>query len=359
MPTSDFSALFDGMVLPIGRATQAANEPGAQEDKPETQGREFGFGWFVPELLRHRIVWRDVLLASLSIQLMALATPLFTQAIIDKVIVHQTHSTLMVVGFGLGMFMLFSAAMTWVRQYLEIHTGNRIDAVLGTHVFGHMLRLPLRYFEQRPTGVVVSRLHGVETIREFLSGAAVSLILDLPFLVIFMAVMFWYSWQLTIVALVGLLLISGLSLAATPVFRKRLNVQFLLGARNQAFLTEYVSGMSTVKSLQMEPTLERRYGDYLASYLKAGFSARQLSNGINVLANAVEQGMTLCILVFGALLVMDNVGFTIGMLVAFQMFASRLSQPLLRLVRLWQDFQQAAIAVKRLGDIGSIARGWC
>ena len=338
----------------MGRAPQAANEPGAEEDKPEVQPRGFGFGWFVPELLKHRRVWRDVLLASLTIQLMALATPLFTQAIIDKVIVHQTRSTLMVVGFALAMFMLFSAAMTWVRQYLVIHTGNRIDAVLGTHVFSHMLRLPVRYFEQRPTGVVVSRLHGVETIRDFLSGAAVSLILDLPFLVIFLAVMFWYSWQLTIVALIGLLLISLLSLAATPVFRKRLNIQFLLGARNQAFVTEYVAGMSTVKSMQMEPTLERRYGDYLASYLKAGFSARQLSNTVNVMANAVEQAMTLSILVVGALLVMGNDGFTIGMLVAFQMFASRMSQPMLRLVGLWQEFQQASVAVKRLGDMMNI-----
>jgi len=350
-PMAEFSLLFEPMLLPIGRAVQAANEPGAKEDKPEAHVREFGFGWFVPELLRHKRVWRDVLLASLSIQLMALATPLFTQAIIDKVIVHQTKSTLMVVAFALGMFMLFSAAMTWVRQYLVIHTGNRIDAVLGTHVFSHMLRLPLRYFEQRPTGVVVSRLHGVETIRDFLSGAAVSLILDLPFLVIFLCVMFWYSWQLTIVALVGLLLIAGLSLAVTPVFRKRLNIQFLLGARNQAFVTEYVAGMSTVKSLQMEPILERRYGDYLASYLKAGFSARQLGNSVNVLANAVEQGMTLSILAVGALLVMENAGFTIGMLVAFQMFASRMSQPMLRLVGLWQEFQQASVAVKRLGDM--------
>ena len=348
---TEFETLFEPTVLSVGRAPQAANEAGAKEDRPEEQPRGFGFGWFVPELLKHRRVWRDVLLASLSIQLMALATPLFTQAIIDKVIVHQTHSTLIVVAFALGMFMLFSAVMTWVRQYLVIHTGNRIDAVLGTHVFSHMLRLPLRYFEQRPTGVVVSRLHGVETIRDFLSGAAVSLILDLPFLVIFLAVMFWYSWQLTLVALTGLLFISALSMAVTPVFRKRLNNQFLLGARNQAFVTEYVSGMATVKTMQMEPVLERRYGDYLASYLKAGFSARQLSNTVNVLANAVEQGMTLAILVVGALLVMRNVGFTIGMLVAFQMFAGRMSQPMLRLVGLWQEFQQASVAVRRLGDM--------
>jgi subfamily B ATP-binding cassette protein HlyB/CyaB len=353
-PVADFTLLFEPAVLSVGRSPQAANEAGADEDKIEAKPRGFGFGWFVPELLKHRSVWRDVLLASLAIQLMALATPLFTQAIIDKVIVHQTHSTLIVVSFALGMFMLFGAAMTWVRQYLVIHTGNRIDAVLGTHVFSHMLRLPVRYFEQRPTGVIVSRLHGVETIRDFLSGAAVSLVLDLPFLIIFVGVMTWYSWQLTLIAMVCLLVISGISVGATPLFRKRLNEQFLLGARNQAFVTEYVSGMATVKSMQMEPTLERRYGDYLASYLKAGFKARQLSNTINVLANAAEQAMTLAILVVGALLVMRNAGFTIGMLVAFQMFASRMSQPMLRLVGLWQDFQQASVAVKRLGDMMNI-----
>ena len=136
-----------------------------------------------------------------------------------------------------------------------------------------------------------------------------------------------------------------------PLFRKRVNQQFLLGARNQAFVTEYVAGMETVKSLQMEPQLKARYGEYLSSYLRAGFDTRQLSNTYNAAANALEQLLTLLILVVGAWIVMKNEGFTIGMLVAFQMFAGRMSQPLLRLVGLWQEFQQSAIAVKRLGDI--------
>jgi subfamily B ATP-binding cassette protein HlyB/CyaB len=324
----------------------------AEEDRSaHRRGSQFGFGWFVPELMKHKRIWRDVLLASLAIQLMGLATPLFTQAIIDKVVVHQTQGTLAVVGFALLMFMVFSTIMTWLRQYLVIHTGNRIDAVLGTHVFGHMLRLPLRYFEQRPTGVIVSRLHGVETIRDFLSGATVTLILDLPFLMIFLGAMFYYSWRLSLIALACVTAICVISLAVTPIFRARLNQQFLLGARNQAFLTEYVAGMSTVKSLQTEPLLERRYGEYLASYLTAGFATRQLANTFNVIANALEQAMTLAILIVGALLVMEGDGFTVGMLVAFQMFASRMSQPMLRLVGLWQEFQQASVAVKRLGDV--------
>ena len=234
---------------------------------------------------------------------------------------------------------------------LILHTGNRIDAVLGSQVFRHLLRLPLPYFEFRPTGTLVARLHGVETIREFVSGAAVTLILDLPFLLIFLAVMFAYSWQLSLIA-VGLLgLISILSFLVAPVFRDRLNQQFMLGARNQSFLTEYVSGMATVKSLQMEADIDRKYGDYLAQYLASGFSTKQVGDTYNVIANGLEQVMTLSILIVGALLVMQNDGVTVGMLVAFQMFASRMSQPLLRLVGLWQEFQQANIAVQRLGDI--------
>jgi subfamily B ATP-binding cassette protein HlyB/CyaB len=292
-----------------------------------------------------------VLLASLFIQLIGLTTPIGTQVVIDKVVVHQTESTLIAIAVGLAMFLLFSAGMSWLRQYFVLHTGNRVDAVLGSQVFRHLFRLHLPYFEHRPTGTLVARIHAVETVREFMAGAAVSVILDFPFMLIFAAVMFAYSWQLTLIALGILFVVASLSVAVTPVLRARLNRQFLLGARNQAFLTEYVAGMETVKSLQMEPRLEGRYDDMLASYLAAGFATRQLSNTYNVVANALEQAMTLAILCVGALLVMRHDGFTIGMLVAFQMFASRLSQPMLRLASLWQESQQASIAVKRLGDI--------
>jgi subfamily B ATP-binding cassette protein HlyB/CyaB len=313
--------------------------------------KQFGFSWFIPELLKHKNIWRDILLASLAIQLVGLATPLFTQVIIDKVIVHQSRSTLIILGLALVMFMLFNLTMTWLRQYLVLHTGNRIDAVLGSKVFRHLLRLPLPYFENRPTGTLVARMQGVETIRQFVSGAAVTLLLDLPFLFIFLAVMFAYSWQLSLIALGLLSLICLISFLVVPMFRERMNKQFMLGARNQAFLTEYLSGMGTVKSLQMEPDIDKKYGDYLARYLAAGFSTKQVGNTYNVVANGLEQVMTLAILIVGALLVMRNEGFTVGMLVAFQMFASRMSQPMLRLVGLWQEFQQADIAVKRLGDI--------
>ena len=329
----------------------APQATGAQDPDMPAGSRQFGFRWFVPELLKHRHVWREVLLASLALQIIALATPLFTQAIIDKVVVHRTQSTLIAIGIAMAIFTLFSSLLSWVRQYLVLHTGNRVDAVLGAAVWEHLLRLPVRYFLHRPTGVVAARLHGIETIREFVSGAAISLVLDLPFLVICLAVMLWYSVLLTSIALAVLLVIAFASAVMAPVFQSRLNEQFLLGARNQAFVTEHIAGFETVKSLQMEPQLHQRYGEYLATYLQSSFRTKQIGNTYNVFASTLEQVMTLLILMVGAYTVMTEPAFTIGMLIAFQMFAGKLSQPVLRIVGLWSQFQQASLSVQRLGDV--------
>jgi subfamily B ATP-binding cassette protein HlyB/CyaB len=346
LSTEDFIATSSNvawLAAPQGEAVQDQDAAGTT--------RQFGFHWFVPELLKHRQVWRDVLLASLALQLIALATPLFTQAIIDKVVVHRTQSTLVAIGVAMVIFTLFSSLLSWVRQYLVLHTGNRVDAALGAAVWEHLLRLPVRYFQHRPTGVVAARLHGVETIREFVSGAAVTLLLDLPFLLICLGVMLWYSVLLTSIS-VGILLVIGIaSVLVAPVFQARLNEQFLLGARNQAFVTEHIGGFETVKSLQMEPQLRQRYGDYLASYLQSGFKTKQIGNTYNVFATTMEQLMTLLILMVGAYTVMTEPSFTIGMLVAFQMFAGKLSQPVMRIVGLWSQFQQASLSVERLGDV--------
>jgi subfamily B ATP-binding cassette protein HlyB/CyaB len=246
--------------------------------------------------------------------------------------------------------------LSWVRQYLILHTGNRVDAVLGAAVFDHLFKLPTRYFEHRPTGVIAARLHGVETIREFIASAAVTLILDFPFLFIFLGMMLYYSVPLTFIALAIMGVIVIMSFIVAPMFRSRLNEQFLLGARNQAFTTEYIGGIETVKSLQMEPQLNARYSDYLAEYLRSGFTVRQIGNTYNVISNGLEQMMTLGILIVGAYTVMNSDStkgdaFSIGMLIAFQMYASKVSQPMLRLVGLWQQFQQANLSVQRLGDL--------
>lgn len=342
-----FSERYQGTIVLAAKSMEKLDDPDALEGEKGS----FGFGWFLPELFKHKKVWRDVLLASLVIQLLALGTPLFTQTIIDKVVVHRTESTLLVIAIGLAVFMIFSAILSWVRQYLVLHTGNRVDAVLAAGVFDHLFKLPPRYFEHRPTGVIAARLHGVETIREFIASAAVTLILDLPFLLIFVAIMFYYSVMLSMIALTVLSIIALMSFFVAPMFQNQLNEQFMLGARNQAFMTEYISGIETVKSLQMEPQLRNRFSDYLSEYLLATFKTKQLSNTYNTIASFMEQLLTLLILVVGAYTVMSSTEFTIGMLVAFQMFAGRLSQPVMRLVGLWQQFQQAELSVKRLGDV--------
>ncbi len=249
--TAEFNAQYAGRLMLATPNAKAVTDP----DAAKNGAKSFGFKWFIPELLKHKKVWRDVLLASLVLQLLALGTPLFTQAVIDKVVVHRTESTLIAIAIGMAVFMVFSALMTWVRQYLVMHTGNRVDAVLGVAVFDHLFALPLRYFQNRPTGVIAARLHGVETIREFVAGAAVTLILDFPFLLICVGVMFSYSVVLSVIALGILLVIVALCAVVAPIFQVRLNEQFLLGARNQAFVTEFVGGLDTVKSLQMEPQL--------------------------------------------------------------------------------------------------------
>ncbi|MCY7319828.1 MAG: peptidase domain-containing ABC transporter, partial [Ramlibacter sp.] len=161
---ADFAARYTGEAVVLRKRPEAANDA----DAPAAA--RFGFRWFVPELLKHRKVWRDVLGASLVLQLLALGLPLFTQAIIDKVVVHQTESTLIALSIGMGIFLVFTAIMSWVRQYLVLHTGNRVDAVLAATVFDHLFKLPPRYFQHRPTGVIAARLQGVETIREFVSS---------------------------------------------------------------------------------------------------------------------------------------------------------------------------------------------
>jgi subfamily B ATP-binding cassette protein HlyB/CyaB len=282
---------------------------------------------------------------------MALAIPLFTQVIIDKVIVHRTESTLIALAIAMGVFLVFTSLLGWIRQYLILHTGRRLDAFLGSQVFDKLFRLPLVYFQHRPTGVIAARLQGIETMREFISSAAIGILLDLPFMLIFVAIMFSYSVSLSLFVLGVSALVVLVSLIVAPVFRTRLNEQFQRGAAAQAFVTEYVSGMETAKSLQLEPQLNQRYRGLLGDFLQSGFATRQLANNYSTVSSTLDQAMTLGVLVLGAYIVMTTTSMTVGMLVAFQMFASRVSQPMQRFVGLWQQWQQTRIAIARLGDI--------
>lgn len=352
VPLPDFAALYTGHAL---RADVQPLAPAADAEA-QVPVERFGLRWFGREMVRYPSIWRDVLLAALFVQLAALLIPLLTQAVIDKVITHRTLNTLLVVAAVLLGTTVFSAALAWARQILVLHTGTRIDAVLGAQVFEHLLHLPARYFERRPTGVLVARLQGIETIRDFIAGAALTLIVDLPFMLLFAAIMWFYSPTLTAIALGMLALLVGMSLAVTPALRRRIDRQFLAGARNHAFMTEHLSAMETVKSLQLEGTLQRRYEQLLTQYLQASFSARRLHHNFHTLAQTLEQSLSLAILCVGAWLVIEGTGLTIGALVAMQMFAGRLSAPMLRMAGLWQEFQQVHVAVRRLADIMDVPR---
>ena len=349
-PTEATADAFTGQATGVSILVRPRDEAPDGDPAGRPAGA-FGFRTVLAELARHRGVARDVLAASLALHLTALALPLASQAVIDKVIVNRATGTLAVVGVALALRIGFSAALAWLRQYLVIHTGTRVDAVLGSRVYSHLLRVPLGFFERRPVGVLVARMNGVETVREFLSGAAVTVALDVPFALVFVVVMTFYSVPLTLVTLTAVAALAGLSLAVAPPLQRRLNEQFLAGARTQALATEAVGGIETVKALELESVFARRYDDALANWLRTGFATRQLANGYQAVAGALEQALSAAILCAGAWLVMRGDDFTIGMLVAFQMFSARVSQPVLRLAGLWQQFQQAAISVRRLADV--------
>ncbi|HEV2365477.1 MAG TPA: type I secretion system permease/ATPase [Caulobacteraceae bacterium] len=312
--------------------------------------RRFGVAWFVDAVKKYRAPMQDVLAASFFLQVFGLLTPLFFQVVIDKVFVHRGLSTLEVLALGMGMLMVFEVVLGGLRTYLFAHTSNRIDVELGARLFRHLLALPMAYFQARRVGDTVARVRELDTIRQFLTSSAITLALDLLFSVIFLVVLFIYSPLLTIIVVGALPLYVGLSLGLTPIFRERLNERFNRGAENQAFLVEAVSGVETVKSMALEPVMQRRWEEQVAAYVMSAFKVVGVSNIATQATTLINRASTVLILFFGAQLVIAN-RLTVGELVAFNMIASQLASPVLRLAQLWQDFQQVRISIDRLGDI--------
>ncbi len=313
-------------------------------------GREFNLSWFAGAIVRYKRMFAEVLIASFFIQLLALVTPLFFQVVIDKVLVHRGLSTLDVLMLGLGVVTVFEVLLTGLRTYLFNHTANRVDVELGARLFRHLFALPIAYFQARRVGDSVARVRELETIRQFLTGSALTLVLDLFFTVVFVAVMFHYSATLSWIVVGTFPLYIGLSLAVTPMFRRRLDEKFKRGAENQAFLVESVAGVETLKAMAIEPQAQRRWEEQLAGYVRSSFGVATLGNWASQAVMFINKGTTVLTLFFGARLVIDG-ALTVGELVAFNMLAGHVAQPVLRLAQLWQDFQQARLSVNRLGDI--------
>ncbi|GAB3481405.1 type I secretion system permease/ATPase [Azotobacter salinestris] len=311
---------------------------------------KFDFTWFIPAIVKYRKLLGEVLLVSFVLQIFALVTPLFFLVVMDKVLVHRGLSTLDVIAIGLLGIMLFETALSGLRSYVFAHTASRIDVELGSRLFRHLIGLPLAYFQARRVGDSVARVRELENIRSFLTGNAITLILDVLFSVVFIAVMFYYSGWLTLVVLLSLPLYFLISLFVTPLLRARLQESFNRGAENQAFLVETVNGIDTLKAMAVEPQMGRRWDNQLAGYVAASFKTQTLSTIANESVGLVGKLVTVATLWLGARLVIDG-ELSVGQLIAFNMLAGRVSQPIMRLAQLWTSFQQTGVSVQRLGDI--------
>ena len=311
---------------------------------------KFDFTWFIPAIVKYRKLLGEVLLVSFVLQIFSLLTPLFFQVVMDKVLVHHGLTSLDVIAIGLLGIMLFETVLSGLRSYVFAHTASRIDVELGSRLFRHLVTLPLSYFQARRVGDSVARVRELENIRSFLTGNTITLVLDVLFSVVFIAVMFFYSGWLTLIVLLSLPLYVVVSLLITPVLRARLNESFARGAENQAFLVETVNGIDTLKSMAVEPQITRKWDNQLAAYVSAGFKTQTLSTIANESVSLIGKLVTVATLWLGARLVIDG-QLSVGQLIAFNMLAGRVAQPIMRLAQLWTNFQQTGVSVQRLGDI--------
>lgn len=311
---------------------------------------KFGFIWFYNQIMNYKKIVGEILLASFVVQLFGLVTPLFTQVILDKVLVHQTISTLNVIAVAFIAVIIFEFLLNLVRNYIFIHTTSKIDSKLGSKLFYHLISLPLVYFENRKVGNIIARVRELDQIREFIANKSVTVILDVLFSFVFVIMMFMYSVKLTFVAIGFVFIIGILYFFITPELRRRLEEKFQMGAQSNSYLVESVTGMQTVKSLAIEGSMQKKWEGYLSGYVESGFKLTNLSNTLSALSSLLQKLMTLSILYFGVGLVIEQ-QLSVGQLIAFQMFANQFSNPILRLVGLWNEFQQTLLSVDRLGDI--------
>lgn len=310
----------------------------------------FGFSWFIDEMLKYKKYIADILIASFFLQILALGTPLFFQAVVDKVLAHNGLSTLDVLAIGFIVVSLFEVILTGLRTYVLTHTANRIDVSLSSNLFTHLVYLPIHYFKTRRVGDTVARIRELENIRQFITGTAITLTIDVFFTIVFFGVMFYYSSVLTLVVLASIPLYVFLAYAVTPVLRKDLDEKFRLGAENQSFMVESIGGIETMKSMATEPKFRKEWDEKISAYVNSSFNVSHISNLSSQITSFISKATTIALLWFGAHAVLAG-ELTIGGLIAFNMLAGRVSGPILRLSQLWSEFQQTRVGVERLGDI--------
>jgi ATP-binding cassette, subfamily B, bacterial len=318
------------------------------------QQEKFNLSWFLPAVWRYRGLLTEVLIASFTLQLLGLTTPLITQVVIDKVMVQESLPTLDVMAIALLSVASFEAILGILRLFIFTHTARRLDLSLSAQLFRHLMRLPLAYFESRRVGDTVARVQELEQIRQFLTGTALTVVLDSIFAVVYLALMFYYSIPLTFAGLAVLPLFAILTLVATPILRNWLNETFNRSADSQSFLVETITGIHSVKAHAAEPVARDRWEGLFARFIRTGFKASTTQNISSNIGDFLTNLSSLLILWFGAKLVIEQ-KLTVGQLVAFQMLSGRVTGPLLRLVQLWQNLQQVLLSVDRIGDILNVA----
>ncbi len=307
--------------------------------------------WQFFELMKpHSLVMLEVFIASVFIQIFGLITPLFTQLILDRVVVQRSELTLTAVGLGLLIFNLFRVAMTGLRQYLLDHTANRIDLALIVGFIRHTLRLPLNFFESRYVGDIISRVQENRKIQRFLSGEALSILLDLLTVFIYVGLMFWYSWQMALLVLLIIPPFALLALIATPFLQRISREIFNAVAQESSYLIEALTGVRTVKATAVEQTVRWHWEELLNKEIKTNFSGQIISNRLQIFSNTIQAVVTTALLWFGAHLVINN-QLTIGQLVAFNMLLGNIITPFQRLTVLWNQVQEVIIAVERINDV--------
>ncbi len=310
----------------------------------------FGLKWFFRAAAKYRNILRDCILASMFVQVFALASPLVFMIVIDKVLSNNSLSTLDVLVFALVIVSLFEIILNALRVYLLSHTANRIDLMLGIRLFKHLMTLPLSYFETRQVGDTIARMRELENVRQFITGSGLMLFLDLFFLVVFLAVMFMFSKFLSLIVLIAIPFLFCASFLITPFLRDKLEDKYTSNAQNQSFLVETISGIETIKSVAAEARIKEKWEDKLTSHVKNGFKSGNLANLINQSTTVVSKILSVLLLWFGAKEVLAG-NLTVGQLIAFNMLSSRVIAPIIRLSQIWKELQQVNISVSRIGDI--------
>ncbi|MPQ59254.1 peptidase domain-containing ABC transporter [Duganella sp. FT27W] len=348
-------ALANATVIMVARAEFEQRWQGEvlfvkREHKFTDPHQPFGLRWFIPEILRQKAAFRDIFIAAIAMQILALASPIFFQLVIDKVLTHQSVTTLQVLAVGITMALVFDALFGFLRQTLTLAASNKIDMRLTRRVFGHLLSLPIDFFETTSAGVITRHMQQLEKIRSFLTGRLFFTALDLISLLVFIPILFSYSFKLTLIVLLFAALIGGVVLAMVPTFQRRLNALYTAEGQRQGMLVETIHGMRTVKALAIEPSQRRTWDQRSAEAITMHFRVGQISIAGNAVTDFLGKLLPVTLIVVGAADVFDST-LSVGALIAFQMLSGRVTQPLISLVGLVNEYQETALSVRMLGEV--------